>query len=124
MKKILFMILVIMMFAGSAWAGEVTLAWDAPTIDADHGAPLGYIVYFGQETDKAAYNVRVDASFTQVTITNLAAGLTFYFVVTAYNDDGESGPSNEVSKTIPAFDPPDDVLPTGVNVIPGSPSIP
>jgi hypothetical protein len=78
-------------FPNSAFAGDVTLAWDANT-DANLA---GYKVYFGIASRQ--YGTPIDAGLqTSYTVTGLAAG-TYYFAVTAYSTSGqESGFSNEV----------------------------
>ncbi|HHW77384.1 MAG TPA: PKD domain-containing protein, partial [Xanthomonadaceae bacterium] len=96
--KILFFLmgLAAMLFfsIATAQAAQVTLAWNASS-----GPVSGYNVYYGQSsgnypTKKNAGNV------TTYTTPDLANG-TYYFVVKAYDSTGkESGPSNEVSKTI------------------------
>ena len=86
-------------------AGAVTLEWD-PSPDADWIA--GYRLYYSPErvaTHGLTNNVTmVDCGpFTQRTIanTNFPERVRFWFVATAYYDDGtnivESEPSNEVT---------------------------
>jgi fibronectin type 3 domain-containing protein len=73
--------------------GQVTLTWDA-SMDPDVG---GYKVYYG--TVSRDYDVSLDMGiWTSCTIASLEHGETYYFAVTAYNNEGsESGYSNEVS---------------------------
>ncbi len=75
----------------------VTLEWD-PSPDA---WVAGYAVHYG--TVSSNYTVRIDVgNQTSATISNLTAGVTYYFVATAYTADGqESLPSNEVAYTVP-----------------------
>ncbi|MDF0651551.1 MAG: hypothetical protein CV081_05130 [Nitrospira sp. LK265] len=78
--------------------GTATLSWDAST-----GPDLeGYKIY--QATASESYGAPIATvimDFTSYTVTNLEAGTTYFFAVTAYNSDGaESSFSNEVSKTI------------------------
>lgn len=90
------------------WAADAPLSWNSPTTNTD-GTPLtdlaGYKVYYG--TTSSAYTQMVNVEMTSTpttptyTVTNLAAGSTYYFAVTAYDSSGnESRFSNEVSKTI------------------------
>jgi hypothetical protein len=81
-------------------AQSVTLAWD---LDTDPTV-VGYRLYYG--TSSGTYTQRSDvANTTTATISNLAVGYTYFFVVRAYNAFGlESPPSNEVSFT-PAANP-------------------
>jgi Fibronectin type III domain len=74
---------------------SVTLAWDA---NAEPDV-AGYKLHYG--TSSGAYTQIIDVgNATTVTVPNLPAGNTYYFVVTAYNLDGiESLPSNEASCT-------------------------
>jgi len=86
----------------SAFATEVTLAWDPKT---DAGL-AGYRLYYG--TSSRTYDVNVDAgNQSTYTVTGLTPG-TYYFAVTAYYLSGtETGFSNEVSTTIDAGLPSD-----------------
>jgi len=83
-------------------AGTVTLTWDATTTRTD-GSPLdgavSYKLYYGT-TPGANSSIIEVSSGTTCTINNLTPG-TYYFVMTAYDIlGGESGYSNEVSRTI------------------------
>ena len=86
----------------SGGATTISLAWDAPTTRPD-GTPLtglaGYKIYYG--TSSGNYITVLDAgNTTDYVINNLSPG-TYYIVTTAYYaSGGESGYSNEVSKTI------------------------
>jgi hypothetical protein len=98
------------------WASEfhpafgVGLAWD-PSPDTN---VTGYTIYWGTNngnTESSAANATVDytsrldvGNQTTATLTNLTAGSTYHFVVTAYTADGvESLPSNEVIYTVPGL---------------------
>ncbi|MFV1995119.1 MAG: Ig-like domain-containing protein, partial [Verrucomicrobiales bacterium] len=75
-----------------AHARSVTLAWDAnPEPDI-----AGYRVSYG--TQSATYTETIDVgNVLTATIPNLGAGITYYFVLTAYNTANlESAPSAEV----------------------------
>src|SRR2546422_7256990 len=75
-------------------SGTATLTWDPGTSVA------GYKVYTG--TSSNAYGAPVDVgNVTTFQIFSLQSGKTYYFAVTAYNSTGESGYSNEASKSIP-----------------------
>jgi hypothetical protein len=82
---------------GTAFAGQVTLAWD-PVVAP---ALAGYKLYSG--TSSGAYTSTVDVrNVTTYTLTGLTDGATYFFAVTAYDTVGnESGYSNEVSYTVP-----------------------
>ncbi|MGD9310671.1 MAG: fibronectin type III domain-containing protein, partial [Desulfosarcina sp.] len=102
---ILLFAITIMLFASvsSAIGAQVTLAWDA-----NNPAPQGYKVYqrIGGTTydyDHPAWpSDGSDHLQTTCTITNLTAGVTYYFVVRAYLGNDLSGDSNEISYTVPA----------------------
>ncbi len=105
--KILLLILVLALSANSSYAVEATLAWDAPTTNAD-GTPLtdlaGYKVYYGAQSDTYDQNIDV-GNVTTYLFTSLTAGSTYYFAVTAYDTSGnESEYSVEVNKNIPITD--------------------
>lgn len=84
--------------------GTATLSSETATLswDASGGPDLaGYKIY--QATASGAYGApiaTVTMDMTNYTVTSLETGITYFFVVTAYNSDGvESSFSNEVSKT-------------------------
>ncbi len=82
--------------------GNVTLTWDAPTLNTDDSPytdPGGYIVYYGTSAGNYAYSSNI-GNFTSATISNLASG-TWYFAVTAVNSIGnQSAYSAELSLNI------------------------
>ena len=63
------------------------LSWDAPSTNED-GTPLtdlaGYKIYYGTASGNYTQNIDV-GNVTTYPVTNLTDGLTYYFVVTAYN---------------------------------------
>ena len=83
--------------AGSAHAGQATLAWDANT-EPDLA---GYRVHYG--TAPGTYGTPVDVgNVTTYTVMGLIDGTTYYFAASAYDSVGnQSGYSNEVSYTAP-----------------------
>jgi len=90
-------------FAAPTYAQDVTLEWDANT-EPDLA---GYNVYYKTGSSGPPYNGTgategnspIDVgNVTQFTLTGLPDGVTYFFVVTAYNTgDVESDYSNEVS---------------------------
>jgi hypothetical protein len=75
----------------------VTLAWDAVT-----NTPIaGYYLYVGTST--GSYDTTNDVSnLTQATLTNLLAGSTYFFAVTAYDANRlQSDFSTEISYSVP-----------------------
>jgi len=91
---------------------EVTVSWTAVA-----GA-TSYNIYYstasGEETTPSGVKFPNVTSPPQV-ITGLTNGTTYYFVVTAVNDSGESSVSSEKSAT-PAVAPQPPASPTGVKV--------
>jgi len=79
--------------AGQGGTGSVIVSWDANT-EPDL---KGYKVYYG--TASRSYDHVIDVgNVTEYTINNLAAGVTYYFAVTAYDTAfNESDFSQEVS---------------------------
>ncbi len=119
--------------SGHTPAETVNLAWSAPT---EGPVPAGYLVYYG--TSSHTYGSVINAgNVTTFAIDELAAGNTYYFAVTSYDDVGtQSGYSNEVNTTIPppAISPGDTagnanlpvrvgLLPTGVATLAASESV-
>jgi List-Bact-rpt repeat protein len=108
---------IVFMHAVTAFAGTVTLHWDAPTTNTD-GTPLtdlaGYIIYYGPTSGNYTNSLDVGNVMTSV-VNNLTDGLTNYFTVIAYNSAGvESSFSNEVNKTLPLPPPPPSSSPVTV----------
>ena len=100
MKKILTVLLLISVMA-LAYATDVELGWD----EAD-GDVTGFTIYWG--TSSGNYTNSEGADFQRYgtnyfgTVSNLTAGTTYYFAVTAYDDMGDVSPySAEISYTIP-----------------------
>ncbi len=86
----------------SAFAGEATLAWDAPTTNEDGtalGDLAGFRVYYGAAS--GGYSSSIDVGkVTTYRVTGLTNGLTYYFATSAYDSAGnESAYSNEASMT-------------------------
>jgi hypothetical protein len=99
---VLGLLMAFMLFATSidlpADPADVTLAWD-PNV-----APglAGYNVYYGTASRAYSERISVSSTATSATVTNLQAGQTYYFAVTAINFAGlESGYSAEVFYTTP-----------------------
>jgi hypothetical protein len=93
---------------------SVSLAWSPSTSEGI----TGYVVHYGTNSGVYPYSLDV-GNQTTATIGNLSPGLTYYFVVTAYNVLGmSSAPSDEVSYQVPA--PPPTLLPVITLTAPGS----
>jgi hypothetical protein len=100
-RLILFNILLILVLAfvlsgGAALAAEVTLAWDENT---DTGI-LGYRIWYGLESHTYP-TLGYDGPDTTAAITDLEPGRVYYFAAKAYNSEGESGFSDEISYQVP-----------------------
>jgi hypothetical protein len=82
-----------------ALAVDLTLDWSA---SASPNA-AGYNVYYG--TSSGTYLYKVDAgNATSATLSNLTAGVTYYFAATTYDGVGdESAYSSEVSFIVPGI---------------------
>ena len=95
-------------FQASSYAADATLRWDANTeSDLD-----GYKIYYGTESanyngtgaDQGSSPIKVpvgdlaDSDNPEYALTGLTDGVTYFFVVTAYNDqERESVYSNKVT---------------------------
>jgi hypothetical protein len=96
-------------------AAQVQVSWTAPTTNAN-GSPLtdlgGYRVHYG--TSAGQYSTTLEAGMaTQVVITGLAEGQTYYITVTAYDtSQNESAYATEVPYSVPI--PPGDTTPPTV----------
>ncbi len=78
---------------------SVTLAWNP-----DPGTNVaGYAIYYGTNSTSNTNRIDVGAN-TNATIHGLAAGLTYYFAVSAYNAQAmESAPSAPISYIVPGI---------------------
>lgn len=99
---------IIILIASSVYARDVTLQWDANTEDQ----LLGYRIYYdidvgapyeGTDADQGVSPIEMpladfaDPNNPQVTLTGLSDASDYFFAVTAYSADEESGYSNEAS---------------------------
>ena len=102
MKKLgaMFLVLFTIFGVGISQAGDAILSWDAPTTNVDGSTPAVVTSYKVYSRMGATYATSVDVgNALTYTLSGLPAG-TWYFVVTALNNSGESAFSNEVSKVI------------------------
>ena len=94
---LLSLLLVATLSVQGAEGAQVTLAWE-PSSDA---AAVGYKLYWGTESRQYALLTDVGNSTSEV-VSNLQDGVTYYFAVTAYDNQGsDSAYSNEVSYQAP-----------------------
>ena len=107
-KYLASLFILVFAFPASCLAWQVTLAWDANTepelvgykvyYDTSSGDP-----YYGTEADQGTSSITVlledfpDQNFPEFTLTGLISRYRYYFAVTAFSADMESGYSNEVS---------------------------
>lgn len=81
--------------AGGDEGGTKTLSWTA----VPDPSVLGYKAYWGTSSDHYESNTDVGAN-TNYTISGLQPGIRYFFAVSAYNADGESGLSAEASAVV------------------------
>jgi hypothetical protein len=109
-KKVaaLFLISVFCFLAfGTAHAASVTLAWDR----SQEPNVIGYRVYYGTTSRNYTSMISVGNS-TTCSISNLEAGMAYFFAVTAYDNSGnESAYSQEIPYTVPFLDSDGDGMP-------------
>lgn len=87
------------MMVASAFAWTVTLGWNQNS----ETNLAGYITYMGLQSGSYNYSRFVPYPQTNNAISNLSAGQTYFFAVTATNTVGlESAKSTELSVTIPS----------------------
>ena len=94
--KILFTSVAIITFSVSfAFSANVTLMWDA-----NDPAPEGYRVFAREGSQSYNYDYPLwEDNLTTCTLTGLTEGVTYHFVVRAFDGDLESADSEEVSYT-------------------------
>jgi hypothetical protein len=97
MKRVLFIRIGFIALGLSAFAANVTLAWDT----SPSTGITNYSVYYGTAT--GAYTNQVNAGTNlSVTVSNLVNGVKYYFAATALDTHGmESAYSAEINYTIP-----------------------
>jgi len=132
MKRVfrLFILICLAALLLPALAFGASLQWDDP--GAEWTAIIGYTVYFSDGVEDfnksvpTADLVRVEGiSVTYPDIDdklNLRQNTEYTFYITAYNETGESGPSNSVTYTREGYTPPPDHLPSPVASSPQSAS--
>jgi hypothetical protein len=101
---LLMALLALIIVSPNASSAESMLAWDA-----SQGNVTGYRIYYGTSPGNYPFIQEV-GNVTQYSLSSLPLqiGTTYYFIVKAYNDVGESEQSNEVSYVI---NPPSDTTP-------------
>jgi hypothetical protein len=95
------MVLFALVPVNSSMALDITLAWDSSSSDVD-----GYKTYYREAGHSYDYSLPAWEGWeTTCTIYGLNDETTYYFVVRAYNELGESGNSNEASSAGPGTGP-------------------
>lgn len=99
MKRAL--ILIVCLLAVCAMSAQAeTLKWDAST-----GEVTNYIVYYYDGVNPTWSTTVGNVTEVDIAEFNLDPGVMYTFAVTAMNDFGESGLSNEVEFTLPPWTP-------------------
>jgi fibronectin type 3 domain-containing protein len=95
------------LLAGSAFAGSVTLAWDA----SPSPGVTGYNIYYGTVSGQYTHIVEGIGLDLGVLVPGLRFGGVYYFVVTAFDQYGiESDYSNECRAKILKDEPLDELF--------------
>jgi len=82
----------------TAGDGHVNLVWDPP-LDNGGSNIKEYKIYRGPSSGEESYFDSVDESITSYNDNDLTNGQTYYYKISAVNDDGEGEKSSEVSAT-------------------------
>jgi len=82
--------ILLMFMAVDAYSVAIRLGWNPP----ERGEVTGYRLYYGMIS--GLYDNVIDARKATVKAIRLKKGYEYFVVVTAYNEYGESEPSNEV----------------------------
>lgn len=127
-KRAIIFILGLLFVCFTSVAYSADMQWDYPS---DWDAIEGWTINFtdgSQDFNKTIYKTDVTGDGTYVTYTdidnnlNLGFGVQYTFELVAFNDAGASDPSNSVTYTRSAYNPPADVLPPAPVGTSGSPS--
>lgn len=102
-------LLILILSLGTAGAAQVTLVWNASTTPG-----VQYRIKWGFASGQVNQTHVVETGFmlTTTIVEPWAPGTTVYFTAYAWNEGGESGPSNEVSYTVPLVQPTPTPVPT------------
>ena len=97
-KSFLITVFLIAIYCINVHASDSILRWDASTGDVS-----GYTIYYGLSIGNYTFSKDV-GNVTQYALDNfsLSEGTTYYFVVRAYNESGESEDSNVSSYAMPS----------------------
>lgn len=112
-KPVVFVVLGLLVSLNFAAASTATLAWNA----SPSSGTAGYNVYYG--TTSGNYTTKLTVgNTTSATISNLTAGVTYYFSATTVDTNGmESDFSNETTFIVPG------VLTMSKGANPGDPAL-
>lgn len=99
-------------WAGTAYAGNVTINWEGPIECADGSAltncpTTGYYIFMGTSETGTGYGQRAEApaaTATSITLVNVPAGDRCFYMKTRSNAS-VSGESNRVCANVPAPGP-------------------
>jgi hypothetical protein len=86
--------------------GSATINWTPPTEYTDNSALTNigsYMIYYGTSSGNYPNQIAVtNSGLTSYTVDNLPGNTTYYFVMTAIDDQGrESSYSNEITRAVP-----------------------
>jgi len=91
-------------------ANSIEVSWDK-AMDQDAGVVIGYKIYYGKTSVQKAEDVYeseqvINGDIQKYTIAGLEAGKTYYFAVTAFDDDGNESATYSQEKNIVLSDNP------------------
>lgn len=90
MRRLLFIIGLVLLLASPALAVDVTLSWTAP----DDERVTGYCVYYGTSNPPTT---EIDAGIaTEQSITDLTEGTVYYFGAKSYDADGNTSVMSDI----------------------------
>jgi hypothetical protein len=101
----------------TAYAGQIRLAWDA----SSDPSVTGYTIYYGTSSGTYTQSINV-GNTTTYTVQSLTNGVTYYFVVKAYNGNFSAN-SNQVSG-VPTNQPPSILDPGDITMRTGALNLP
>ncbi len=87
-----FLIILLLFMAVNSYGISIKLGWN-PSAKGD---PTGYKIYYFCESKTGFDTYVIDVGNTHMKGINLKKGYQYYIIVTAYNEYGESAPSNMI----------------------------
>ena len=124
MKRFFYIIpiMIFVLFTAMPVMAAWTISWDAPLVDATHGAATGYTIKFTDGTNTWIKDFPSTGATTEVldvAALNVPFDVSLTYTITPYNAGGPGAESDPIVWTRPPYTPPDDTVPPPPTQAPG-----